>query len=364
MSKRRISVWRHLLPWLISAAALGYVFGYAIDWESLPEATDNANVPLFVLVIVLDKIGFFLAWAFIQAKSVRDLVEPISIRSLLSVKGAAELLRTGSNLLSDGAFLLGVSQIVKDRLAAVFAVIVVPFAVYFFVLLCQATLVLPLLPGGPAANLDVAIAAGIGWLAVAACVVAGRMGYWERFLRRIGRESWIGRATLARLLPLFGCFAAFAAFDVGIQGLASRAFGTPIPWIELAGRIPLLYVAISLPSFGNFGVREIAWSSLFADYGSREALIAYALYTNAIFAGMHVVVGSLFIGRAFSLWRQLREERLLELSQQAALEEKPEIAEASPRIEPPAPGIGLSERTNTPVREGAAAPVLPDAADL
>ncbi len=375
MAKRRISLWRHLLPWLISAAALGYVFGYAIDWESLPEATENANVPLFILVIVLDKIGFFLAWAFIQAKSVRDLVEPISVRSLISVKGAAELLRTGSNLLSDGAFLLGVSQIVKDRLAAVFAVIVVPFAVYFFVLLCQATLVLPFLPGGPSANLDVAFAAGIGWLAVIACVAAGRMGYWERFLRRIGRESWIGRATLARLLPLFGCFAAFAAFDVAIQGLASRAFGIPIPWIDLAGRIPLLYVAISLPSFGNFGVREIAWSSLFAEYGSREGLIAYALYTNAIFAGMHVVVGSLFIGRALSLWRQLREERLIELERLRLLEEDAEAeTSASPRPEMArmaTPGAGRSDRpekperaASAPVRDGTAAPVLPDAADV
>jgi hypothetical protein len=71
----------------------------------------------------------------------------------------------------------------------------------------------------------------------------------------------------------------------------------------------LLYVAISLPSFGNFGVREIAWSTLFADHGSREALIAFALWTNAIFAVMHALVGSLFVGRALSLWRQLRQAR-------------------------------------------------------
>jgi hypothetical protein len=305
----RTSIWRHLLPWLTSAGALVYVFGFAINWESIPRATENANLPLFIFVTVVDKIAFFLAWAFIQTKAIRDFVEPVSIRSLLSVKGAAELLRTGSNLLSDGAFLFGVSQLVQDRIASVLAVIIVPFAAHFFVLLCQATLTLPFLEGGLGGNLDVTIGVGTGWTTFAVCTVAAHFGHWTRFLRRIGLDSWAGRLTVRKLAPIVGWFAVFAAFDVLVQGLASRAFGIPIPWIDLIGRIPLLYVAISLPSFGNFGVREIAWSSLFADYGSREALIAFALWTNAIFAVMHVLVGSLFVGRALTLWRQLREAR-------------------------------------------------------
>jgi hypothetical protein len=303
------SIWRHLLPWLISAAALGYVFGFAIDFESIPRATEGANLPLFIFITVLDKIAFFLAWAFIQAKAIRDFVEPVSIRALLSVKGAAELLRTGSNLLSDGAFLFGVSQLVKDRLGTVLAVIIIPFGAHFFVLLCQATLALPLLPGNYLAKLDVTIGVAVGWSTVAGCAVAARLGYWRRALRRIGLESWAERLTPRRLGPIIGWFAVFASFDVLIQGLASRAFGVPIPWIDLVGRIPILYVAISLPSFGNFGVREIAWSSLFVDYASRETLIAFALWTNAIFAAMHALVGSLFVGRAITLWRELREAR-------------------------------------------------------
>ena len=309
VANRQTSIWRHLLPWLISAGALGYVFGFAIDWASIPRATESANLQLFIFVTVVDKIAFFLAWAFIQTKAIRVFVEPVSIRALLSVKGAAELLRTGSNLLSDGAFLFGVSQLVKDRVATVLAVIIVPFGAHFFVLLCQATLALPFLAGGPGDNLDVTITVGIGWTTVAACMGAVRSGRWPRFLRRMGLESWAGRLTARKLAPIIGWFAVFAAFDVLIQGLASRAFGIPIPWIDLVGRIPLLYIAISLPSFGNFGVREIAWSSLFADYGTREGLIAFALWTNAIFAVMHALVGSLFVGRAITLWRQLREAR-------------------------------------------------------
>jgi hypothetical protein len=302
-----VNLIRHLVPWLTSAAALGYVFGYAIDWDSIPRATEGADLTLFILITVSDKLAFFLAWAFIQAMAIRTLVEPVSIRALLSVKGAAELLRTGSNLLSDAAFLFGVSQLVKDRVATVLAVILVPFGAHFFVLLCQATLALPFLDGGLQDNLDVGIGVGIGWATAAGCLVAARYGRWPQSLQRLGLDSWAARLTVRNLAPIIGWFAVFAAFDVVVQGLASRAFGIPIPWVDLIGRIPLLYVAISLPSFGNFGVREIAWSSLFADDGSREALIAFALWTNAIFAVMHALVGSLFVGRAITLWRQLRE---------------------------------------------------------
>ena len=309
MSSAPTPLWRHALPWIVSSAACIYVFGYAIDWDEILRATDAANLELFIAITVLDKVAFFLAWAFIQAKAVRDFVEPISVRSLIAIKGAAELLRTGSNLLSDGAFLFGVSKLVVDRLSTVLAVIVIPFGAHFFVLLCQATLILPFLDGGPFQNRDVLVGVVAGWTTVLVFFGLGRLRYWERFLRRVGLGSWLEKTERRKLIPIVGWFAVFAAFDVLVQGLASRAFGIAIPWDELIARVPLLYVAISLPSFGNFGVRELAWPALFAEHGSAEALTAFALWTNTVFLAMHALVGSLFVGRAIRLWRELREAR-------------------------------------------------------
>ena len=51
MTARTLS--RQLLPWLITAAALGYVFGFAIDWQAIPQATARANMPLFILFTVI-----------------------------------------------------------------------------------------------------------------------------------------------------------------------------------------------------------------------------------------------------------------------------------------------------------------------
>ena len=103
----------------------------------------------------------------------------------------------------------------------------------------------------------------------------------------------------------------FGIYDVGIQGLAARAFGLEIDWIALMARIPTMYVVMLIPSLGNFGTREIAFANLFEEFGTREALYAFAFWTNTIFLAMHVIIGVLFVGRAFALLREVRAVRKL-----------------------------------------------------
>lgn len=300
---------RNLLPWVVTACALGYVFGYAIEWSAIPEATSRANLPLFIAITVADKLMFFVVWGLLQAAVIRRFVEPISTRKLMQVKGGSELVRTVNNSLADAAFLYGVSQLTRGRLAAVVAVISVPFGCHFSVLLLQATLTLPFVPGGAAAYRGVLTAVGIGWALVGAVIVAVRLGWWKRLLRSSGLLAWVERVKPRQLLPFFGWFCLFAVFDVVIQGAASWAFGVPIPMLALAVGIPLLYVVMSIPSLGNFGTREIAWAELFADYGTQAELTAFALWTNVVFLVMHVVIGAVFFNRAIALVRQMRVSR-------------------------------------------------------
>jgi hypothetical protein len=96
---------------------------------------------------------------------------------------------------------------------------------------------------------------------------------------------------------------------VTIQKLASEAFGVSIPWIALAARIPVLYVAMIVPTLGNFGTRELMWAALFADYGSRDRLIAYALSTNAVFLLINLTLGLSFLPRALQLLAAVRRAR-------------------------------------------------------
>jgi len=307
--KFRSQLWRHVLPWIVSVGALGYVFGFAINWKAIPEATENANLPLFIAITVFDKTLFFTFWAFMQTRTLRDFVEPVGLRTVLAVKGGAELLRTGSNLLADGAFLYGISQLVRNGLVAVMAVSIIPFGTHVAVLLLQSTLALPLLEGGLGANRDVLSFVVISWLGLLAVAVSVYLGYWRRVLRSAGLYEWVVSINPRKLLPIFGWFCVFAAFDLTIQRTASHAFGVDIDWLAFIARLPLLYMAISLPSLANFGTRAIAWSSLFSDFGSREALIAFALWTNTIFAIMHVLIGLVFFGQAIRLLRALRLAR-------------------------------------------------------
>ena len=70
-----------------------------------------------------------------------------------------------------------------------------------------------------------------------------------------------------------------------------------------------MYFLISVPSLGNFGTRELAWSNLFEGEATRESLVAFAFATNTVFLAMHVLIGAMFISRAITLTRGLREAR-------------------------------------------------------
>jgi hypothetical protein len=296
---------RRAAPWLVSAAALAWVFGRT-DWVKLLDATRQANLPLFLAIMVCDKAIFFLVWALVQAEAVRRFVVPVSRREVLAVRGGSELFRAVNNPLADAAFLLGLARLAGGKLESVIAASLVPFAAHLMVLLAQASAALFVLPGGPGAHRDVLAAVAAGW----GLVGAGAALFLARPLRRVPVLARVGasldRMRPSELLPFVGWFAGLAAFDVLIQGLGSIAFGVPIPWTALAARIPLLYLALAIPSVSNFGVREFAWAGLFADYAPQEALFAYAFATNSVFLLLNVLIGTAFLRRAFDLLSEVR----------------------------------------------------------
>ena len=309
MSPPRTRLLKRLLPWAVSAACLGWVFGHATDWQALRAATRGANLPLFIALTTLDKLIFFVWWGLLQASAVRRFAMPVSSREVIAIRGGAELVRTLNGALADGAFMYGVAQLARGRSGAVAAAVLVPILCHFLVLLVQVTFALTLLAHDHVANRDVVIAVAAGWTAFAVNLLAIRVGWWRGLLSRPPLRALVANFSWRALLPFLVWFVLFAAFDVVIQGLASRAFGVPISWTALAARIPIFYVLISAPSFGNFGTRELGWAMLFADQAPRDALIAYGLATNTVFLILHVVIGVAFLPRALALISEVRRAR-------------------------------------------------------
>ena len=308
LAARRTPLWRRLLPWVVSLAALGYVF-QRLDWNAALQALEQADLAVFVVVTAADKIVFFIVWTYLQAIAVQRFVTPVPFRSVLAIRGGSELLRAVSNPLADAAFFLGLVRLTGGRLDAVLVAAFIPFVTHLFTLLLQASLALPFLPGGPAENQDVVTAVIIGWLLVASGAVALRVGSRSRIAGFRRFAGWVERIQLRRMAPFLGWFLFLAIFDIIIQGTASRAFGVPIAWIALAGRIPILYAALSIPSLGNFGVRELTWAALFDDFGSHDTLVAYALATNTLFLLLNVMIGVIFLPRALELVSEVRRAR-------------------------------------------------------
>jgi hypothetical protein len=299
---------QRILPWLVSAGALFWVFGRT-DWRALLEATRNADLFLFIAITALDKAIFFLVWAYLQAEAIRRFVVPVSRIAVLQIRGGSELFRTVSNPLADAAFLLGVGRLTGGRLDAVVAAAVIPFVSHLLVLLAQASLALPLLPGAVTEQRGVLAVVGVGWGLVGASVLVLRSDFLRKLPGFKRAAVWLDRVPLRALVPFVAAFAGLAAFDVLIQGMASRAFGIPLPWLDLVARIPILYLALTVPSVGNFGVREFVWAGLFEEHASRDALLAFAFATNAIFLILNVAIGVLFFRRALSLLTVVRRTR-------------------------------------------------------
>ena len=311
MSRLKHIFVRHVLPLVISGTALVYVFGFAIDWESIPEATDQADMPLFIAITVLDKVVFFLVWCLVQASMVRRFLAPVPRRQIIAVKGGAELARALNNSVSDAAFFLGIWQLCRRApLQAVVAVTTLPFAAHFLVLLFQASMALAFVPRDLVQFSTMAGAVVFGWTLVVGFIIARQLGAVDRLYDVLRLDALKDRVELRDLIPYIGVFAAFALADIAIQGMATRAFGNPIDWISLTGGIPVLYLAMLLPSFGNFGTREIVWANVFHGYGTEPSLYAFALWTNAIFLVMHVLIGALFLNRALALLADLRRSDL------------------------------------------------------
>ncbi len=307
MSRLKQILVRHILPLVISGCALVYVFGFAIDWQSIPEVTERANIPLFIAITVLDKIVFFLVWCLVQASMIRRFLAPVPRRQIIAVKGGAELARALNNSVSDAAFFLGIWQLCGVPLQSVVAVTTLPFVAHFLVLLLQGTLAIAFVPEGVVQLSAIGGAVAFGWTLVGAFVIARALGAVDR-LYTLLRLDWLGnRIKLRELLPYFWVFAAFAVADIVIQGAATSAFGNPIDWIALSAGIPVLYLMMLLPSFGNFGTREIVWANVFHGYGDEPTLYAFALWTNVIFLVMHVLIGVVFFKRAFALLGDLRK---------------------------------------------------------
>jgi hypothetical protein len=308
MALSRDGRWRHVAPWAISAALLAYAFGWATDWSRLGQALAGADVPLLLGYAAADRLAFFAIWSWLWAAALRQFVAEVPVSAVVAIRGGSELLRTVSNPLSDAAFFLGLVRLAGGRFEAVVSAAIVPTLTHFVVMVLQMTLMLPFLGDDRG---DVLIGSAIGWAillggALATALAARGVLSWRG---AAAIRSWLERFPLRSLWPFWIGFVALSVFDVLIQGLASRAFGIEIGWVELAARVPLVYFSFLIPTLGNFGTRELAWAALFSEFGTRDALIAYAFSINAIFLVLNLVLGIVFLPRAIELVAAVRQAR-------------------------------------------------------
>src|ERR1700752_4944529 len=94
-------LWRSVLPWIVSAGLLFYVFGYATQWDRLIAALGKADGPHFLFFAAADRLAFFTFWTWLSAAALRRFVVHVPLASVFAIRGGSELARAVSNPLSD-----------------------------------------------------------------------------------------------------------------------------------------------------------------------------------------------------------------------------------------------------------------------
>jgi hypothetical protein len=120
--------------WLVSAALLFYVFGYAHELEAADRSARARRRSALPAVRdgrpprVLHGVGLAVRAAL------RRFVADVPIASVLAIRGGSELARAVSNPLADAAYAVGLMQLCGGRIDAVIASALIPGICHFFVM--------------------------------------------------------------------------------------------------------------------------------------------------------------------------------------------------------------------------------------
>jgi len=166
-----------------------------------------------------------------------------------------------------------------------------------------------------AAEANVRVGVAIG---VASCLALGFFGLRTRLplgpLERV-RALSIFEATRTTPGPKLAALAAFrtafALLFVSLIWVCCRAFDLAVPWSFLLAGVPLLIVVAMIPSVAGLGTGQVAFVSIFARYGSEEALLACSLAFSTglivLRAGMGLLFAREFTREAFVAAREAEE---------------------------------------------------------
>ncbi len=312
MTKRLISRWKGLIPWVLSIGIVLFLF-LTTDIDAIGNAIANADWGRLVFLMAVVTLIAFVADSATLVPLLRRFVAPVSFAEVVRIKGVSYLLNALNYSLAAG----GMAWILHKKHKVPFMRAFSALVLFFFIdiialgalltggwLIGRADLVAP---GGASAPFTerVPIVIAIVW-----GVVFGTWLYWNRkfdffafgFLRKWRIFQCFAEIRSLDYLRLVTVRASFILVYVLMHFLLLPAFDVHIPFWTLVMYSPLItFVQVVPATISGLGAAQGVMVALFAahvppGHGDPAAVIvAYSTVIGPLMMLMRLVIGYSFM---------------------------------------------------------------------
>ena len=301
--------WLRLITIALTVLFLAAIF-WRIPFRNFWTALGAARILPFLLLTGVFNLVWCLTDTFILTKMVQWFHGPVRFSELLPVRATSYLFSVINMQLAQGAMALYINRRFRTPLGEISSTVVMLVLLEVTKLICFAAAGFVAFPGGvPPVFLAAAVGTALAWCGLLG--LAGGESTLGRVAAGIPLLHTFRRATSAQVLSILGLKGGLFLLSVLVHHQALRFFGIEIPLGALLAFLPVVYFVIALPiTVAHLGTAQAAWIFLFGSYAPAADLLAYSLAYQASFVLAQVVLGLIFLPRAYQdLFGRARADR-------------------------------------------------------
>jgi len=263
---------------------------------ALASALRDANLPLFLALMVPNTL-FYFAWdTLVLAVVIRWFHGGVRYRDLLPVRAASYVVGFFNTNLGRGAMAAYLARTLRTPFLELGS------TVLFLVLTEYTQLVIWGLLGLAGVRTEVSRSL----LAVAAGVVV----FWAVVRWLLAPRDWsLARtfrlATPSRYAQIVLLRAPMFLVSLVAHYFGAHAFGIHIPFLQMLTFLPVIFMIAALPvTVGHLGTTQAAWIFFFGSYAAAPRLLAFSLAAHLVFTTTRAIAGVALLPAA---WIDLTE---------------------------------------------------------
>ena len=258
---------------------------------ALASALRDANLPLFLALMVPNTL-FYFAWdTLVLAVVIRWFHGGVRYRDLLPVRAASYVVGFFNTNLGRGAMAAYLARTLRTPFLELGS------TVLFLVLTEYTQLVIWGLLGLAGVRTEVSRSL----LAVAAGVVV----FWAVVRWLLAPRDWsLARtfrlATPSRYAQIVLLRAPMFLVSLVAHYFGAHAFGIHIPFLQMLTFLPVIFMIAALPvTVGHLGTTQAAWIFFFGSYAAAPRLLAFSLAAHLVFSATRALLGVLWLPSAY-----------------------------------------------------------------